>query len=1126
LSARKVDFLKLLLFGGLVGLVCLCNPACEKKPEYPIFNNPLDPDVEFSEVIPVPGPISVEVTENSVSLRWEVPDTTWPGKYRVFRAEGDTGTARAIADVDTTIYVDRDVSSGRTYFYQVAALDTRGREGELSRKVSATPSLFSINIESGAEATNELKVRISLNAPPGTPWVIVGNDSTFDGSAWQTYRNEVTWTLPSGDGSKAVWARFKGPGGELSPKVADRIILDTRARIEWIDFHPKRPLYSTGDSIHIALQSGEAYGEAFFELGTGGEQGDLLDDGTGGDTAPHNGIYERDYVIPPGVEGEKLSLTGHFKDKLGNIASPVIAQKTLTVHSLPEAVTLLSVRASDDPDSSFLMISWTKSNDPDFSLYRLYRASGGGAVDSASLPVVEIRDASRTFYKDLSVFENETYCYAVYVADSFGYSEGSNSLCGVPNDPPPEAVRLNQASSITDSSAVLSWSETDEDDFAEYALFRSEGSGVDTSSTLVFAAREKSVTSYRDRGLQENTEYFYKVYVKDESGQVSGSNEVSVETRNRKPQPSRFTRIESSPDKLEISLTWESSQASDFSRYDLRRSDSGPVSEQSALVGSFESASDTTYTDVDLADSTTYYYRVYTYDEDGLFAASEQVQAITRNVEPPAPVTLNQPAQVDTFSMTLTWSQADEKDFERYELYRSDSPGVDSSAHLVATARERDITFATDTGLESGTRYYYRVYTWDEGGKFSASNEVFATTLNDKPDPPRFTAVTSSPEKLEITLNWTRSEAKDFSRYELRRSEGGYVDETSTLVGSFDNVSDTTFTDTGLADTTSYYYRIYTYDQDGLSAGSDQLEVRTRNINPPSPVQLDQPSQVDTFSVSLSWSKSNEKDFDRYELYRSLTPGVSTSAAKVFTSCTGEITYATDSGLEAATRYYYRVYTWDEGGKFSASNEVFATTLNSPPDAVEVVSVGPAPGDTCGSLEILWRSSDARDFASYKLFRSETPAVSSELSELVATVTGRTDTSFVDAGLQDNSEYYYKVYVYDDAGLSAGSPRASGTTANCPPGPVSISSAVFDTASVTLQWTQSQAHDFDSYVVERSLASDFSNPAALGSIPFVEQVTYVDTAFDTTVTHNYYRVGVRDKGGLTTYSQPRPVKVK
>jgi hypothetical protein len=352
------------------------------------------------------------------------------------------------------------------------------------------------------------------------------------------------------------------------------------------------------------------------------------------------------------------------------------------------------------------------------------------------------------------------------------------------------------------------------------------------------------------------------------------------------------------------------------------------------------------------------------------------------------------------------------------------------------------------------------------------------------------------------------------------------VSEQSTLVGSFESASDTTFTDEGLADTTTYFYRVYTYDEDGLFAASDQVEIATINADPPAPTTLSQPTQIDTFSISLSWSAATEKDFDRYEVYRDVAPGVDASATKITAIESNDVTFTTDTGLESATRYYYVVCTWDEGGKFSTSNEVYASTLNSPPAPVDIISIAPEQADTCQSLAILWTATSAKDFDSYELYRSETPAVSKGLSDLVATIPTRQDTSFVDSELQDNTEYYYKVYVLDDAGLDAGSQRASGFTANCPPIPISITSAVFDTASVTLQWSQSQSHDFSSYVVERSLASDFSNPLTLGTIPFEEQTTYVDTAFDTTVTHNYYRVGVADTGGATSYSQPRPVKVK
>ncbi|MCK4268515.1 MAG: hypothetical protein KAX16_06755, partial [Actinomycetia bacterium] len=47
-------------------------------------------------------------------------------------------------------------------------------------------------------------------------------------SPWEAYKRTKSWTLPSGDGIKKVWARFKDKNGRVTA-VSDKIILDTRS---------------------------------------------------------------------------------------------------------------------------------------------------------------------------------------------------------------------------------------------------------------------------------------------------------------------------------------------------------------------------------------------------------------------------------------------------------------------------------------------------------------------------------------------------------------------------------------------------------------------------------------------------------------------------------------------------------------------------------------------------------------------------------------------------------------------------------------------------------------------------------------------------------------------------------
>ncbi len=104
---------------------------------------------------------------------------------------------------------------------------------------------------------------------------------------------------------------------------------------------------------------------------------------------------------------------------------------------------------------------------------------------------------------------------------------------------------------------------------------------------------------------------------------------------------------------------------------------------------------------------------------------------VTINAPPPA-VTLSVPANTDvtSSSVTLNWTQSAAADFNRYRVYRAQAAGVDTMDTPVGSPITNPaVTTVTDSdpSLQPGTRYYYRVFVWDDLGLATGSNEVYAT---------------------------------------------------------------------------------------------------------------------------------------------------------------------------------------------------------------------------------------------------------------------------------------------------------------------------------------------------------------------------------------------------------------
>ena len=83
--------------------------------------------------------------------------------------------------------------------------------------------------------------------------------------------------------------------------------------------------------------------------------------------------------------------------------------------------------------------------------------------------------------------------------------------------------------------------------------------------------------------------------------------------------------------------------------------------------------------------------------------------------------------------------------------------------------------------------------------------------------------------------------------------------------------------------------------------------------------------------LNLSWAANTEPDLDHYNVYRGTTPGFTVTLGT--TTPVGEPTTNSysDTGLTAATTYYYKVSAVDASGNIGPlSAENSGTTLNTP----------------------------------------------------------------------------------------------------------------------------------------------------------------------------------------------------
>ncbi len=205
-------------------------------------------------------------------------------------------------------------------------------------------------------------------------------------------------------------------------------------------------------------------------------------------------------------------------------------------------------------------------------------------------------------------------------------------------------------------------------------------------------------------------------------------------------------------------------------------------------------------------------------------------------------------------------------------------------------------------------------------------------------------------------------------------------------------------------------------------AGNEALPAKAPNlmtIRPiPQPVSIVSTLAISTYQIDILWTQATSPDFRSYRLYRGTTATVTASSTLVTTVNNKTAVGYTDTSLNANTMYYYRVYLVDSFGVSTPSNVDSARTLvNVAPDPVTLA--GALSNDSV-TFKLSWTRSAVVDFASYRLYRRDTPGVtpSDQLVQIINVAGTDNVTDFVPGP----ATVYYRIFVFDRSGLmSAGS---------------------------------------------------------------------------------------------------------
>lgn len=519
-----------------------------------------------------------------------------------------------------------------------------------------------------------------------------------------------------------------------------------------------------------------------------------------------------------------------------------------------------------------------------------------------------------TTYPDSTAVQGRTYIYRVIAYNGIGRSAPSNEVTIVAWDTAAPASLT--ATPVSSSRIDLAWSYTGTEN---YNTIIERKKGVDGTWTPIFTTAA-GVLKYSDTGLEPNTRYFYRVRKSLGTG-VSGEafpDENGTGAYTLLPTPT-FTARPSSDNSIYI--TWSGVTNSDV------------VIERRMASGSFSpimTAGPTMqgwYDNTGLVPGAFYTYRIMAKNSVNNSLYSDELTIHNYYLEPPSAlnITINKNSEIE-----LKWydNSTDEAGFEIWRLTYG------SGQYVLYATVDKNITTFTDTMVDRGIQYSYKVRAYTQGGQtFSEFSNVASSGIGiiNPPADLGFDYIS----EFQIQLCWTDTSNNEHGFIVERKiGDGGEWSQVAWV-----SANKTTYVVSNLNKYTKYYFRVRAYNYTGsVDSVSDEIIVSTSR--PASPTELSAVA-VSASQIRLKWNDNSDSE-KGFRILRSL---YSDRYFYAVAEVAKDTTVYYDSGLNAGTQYYYKVEAYNDVGRAESSTaeartnaRVFFTDTGSVPwaeDAIE-----------------------------------------------------------------------------------------------------------------------------------------------------------------------------------------------
>lgn len=384
------------------------------------------------------------------------------------------------------------------------------------------------------------------------------------------------------------------------------------------------------------------------------------------------------------------------------------------------------------------------------------------------------------------------------------------------------------------STASIRWDWVDNSDNEDGFEIHTATSGVIVSTGVLISG----TTYWIQSGLSANTSSFAdRIYAVNESSYslAAGAQVSPVYTLAAEPSNLQAVSVFISS----VTISWDIQDNPFSTRYGVSLSTDSFITHVSSSAEFNDGLTENTTSITGLASDTSYYFRVWAFNGNGISSGLSNI--ITIMTETSIGSSPDDFSGTALSSTAIIWSWTDNSSLEDGYRIKTDTGGIviDTGAPLTGGT-----TAWVEYGLLANTSYYRAVEVYNSSGS-SMTVVTSRYTLAQEPVSMNFAGVFSS----SVTLEWTVPSGA--TSYGIAKSTDNFTVNIDTLTVFSDNMQDLSNTVAGLEANATYWFRIWSYNGDGVGSGYISGSTKTLTSQTEATITFDKENYYTLVSSAL-----------------------------------------------------------------------------------------------------------------------------------------------------------------------------------------------------------------------------------------------------------------------------------